>query len=33
MTQEYYINQPMEPIETKVNKIIAKNPQLINVLD
>ena len=33
MKYEYYINQPMQAIELKLNMIIAKNPQLINTLD
>ena len=33
MKYEYYINQPMQANEVKLNMIIAKNPQLINTLD
>ena len=33
MTYEYYMDQPMSMCEKKINKNIAKNPQLINSLD
>ena len=33
MTYEFYINQPMQALELKVNMIIAKNSQLVNSLD
>ena len=33
MTYEYYINQPMNMCERKVNMNIARNPHLINSLD
>ena len=29
-TYEEYPNQPMHAIESQINKIIAKNPQIIN---
>ena len=29
MPYEYYINQPMQAVERKLNMIIAKNPHLI----
>ena len=33
MNYKYYIKQPMEMIESKLNIIIPKNPPLINSLD
>ena len=30
MTYVYYINQPMQAVELRINMVIAKNPQLIN---
>ena len=33
MTNEYYINQPMNMCERKINVNIAKNPHLINSID
>ena len=33
MSYKYYINQPMSILERRINFIIARNPQLINVLD
>ena len=33
MTYEHYMNQPMHMCERKKNVNIAKNPQLINLLD
>ena len=30
MTHEYYMHPPMFPLETKLNIIIAKNPQLLD---
>ena len=30
MTNEYYINQPMQAVERKLNKNNDKNPHLIN---
>ena len=33
MTYEKYINQPMSMCERKINMNIARNPQLVNLLD
>ena len=33
MNYEYYIKQPMQMIEQRLNLIFAKNPQLINLLN
>ena len=33
LTDRYYINQPMQSVERRINMIIAKNPQLINLFD
>ena len=33
MSYKYYINQPMSMLERRINMIIDKSPQLINVLD
>ena len=33
MTYKYYLNQPKNMCERKINFNIAKNPHLINVLD
>ena len=33
MTYKHYINQPMDMCERKINMNLAKNPELINVLD
>ena len=33
MTYEYYISQPMQAVEMKLNMIVAKNPQLTNSLN
>ena len=33
MNYKYYLDQPMQMIERRLNTIIAKNPELINVLD
>ena len=27
---KYYLNQPMQMIERKLNLVIAKNPQMVN---
>ena len=32
MSYNYYLNQPMQTIERRLNMNIAKNPQLINSL-
>ena len=29
MKYQYYIHPPLNPLETKLNMIIAKNPQLL----
>ena len=31
MTDKYHMNQPMQSVERRMNLIIAKNPQLINL--
>ena len=33
MTYEYYINQPLHAVELRLNLIIVKIPQLVNLLD
>ena len=33
MTYEFYINQPMQSVELRLNMVVAKNPQLIKSLD
>ena len=33
MNQKFYIKQPREMIELKMNMIISENPNLINSLD
>ena len=33
MTYEYYLQQPMPSIQTRINIILAKNPHLINSLN
>ena len=33
MSYKYYINQPMSMLERRINMIIAKNPQLINLFN
>ena len=33
MTYECYMNQPMQSIELRLNMVIARNPELINLLD
>ena len=33
ITHEHYINQPMQPVELKLNMINAKNPHLIKTLN
>ena len=33
ITYEQYLNQPMSLYERKINMIVAKNPQLIKLLD
>ena len=33
MTYKYYLRQPMQMIERRLKKIIAKNQQLINSLN
>ena len=33
MKYEHYINQPIQAVELKINKIIARNPHLIQSLD
>ena len=33
MSYKYYINHPMSMLERRINMIIAKNPQLIKLLD
>ena len=33
MSYEYYIKQPMELVEIKLNQILAPNPNLINCLN
>ena len=33
MNYEYYIKQPMQMVELKLNVTISKNPQVINSLE
>ena len=33
MTYEHYLNQPKSMLEWKLNAILAKNPELIKILD
>ena len=33
MTYEHYLNQPKSMLEWKFNVILAKNPELIKILD
>ena len=33
MTYNYYITQPMQAVEKKLNQDLAKNPELINFLN
>ena len=33
ITYKNYINSPMPMVERRINYIIARNPQLINILD
>ena len=33
MTYKYYMNQPMQSVERRINMIIAENPQLINIFN
>ena len=33
MSYDFYINQPMQAVELRINMVIAKNPQMINQLD
>ena len=33
MKNEHYMNQPMPSVERRINMVIAKNPQLINLFD
>ena len=33
MTYKYYLNNPMSMLESRMNFIISKNPELINALD
>ena len=33
ITYKHYINQPMQMIERRLNFVIGRSPQLINVLD
>ena len=33
MTYKNYMNSPMSMLERRINMIIAKNPQLINLLN
>ena len=33
MSYDYYMKQPKPMVESKLNQILAKNSQLINVLD
>ena len=33
VTYEYYMIQPMQSVELRINMIIAKNPKMINSLD
>ena len=30
MKYEHYMNQPMQPVELRINLLVAKNPQMIN---
>ena len=30
MTNEYYSHRPLHPLETKLNIVLAKNPQLLD---
>ena len=33
MSCDFYIKQPMQRVELKLNKVFDKNPHLINALD
>ena len=33
MTYKHYMNQPMQPVELRINMAVATNPELINSLD
>ena len=33
MTHKHYMNQPMSALELRINLLIAKNPQLINIFN